>query len=267
MIVRNALRRLNRKLRAPKRFIVLCHARSGSNLLTWSLGAQEAVEEYGEIFHDSPGQAGLGLPPRIQPYQRGADAARFLDADIFGPCPEPKTRAHGFKIFYDHARSTPAVKAAWRYLIEDTDIRVIHLIRRNLLDCLLSLEVAKRTGEWFRRPGEQPAPPPVAPFSLSPWACLEHFGETTTSRMWATEAFSRHPVLTLEYEKDVCGDFSGAMARAFDFIGVPPIPVTAPVVRQRSREPFEQLLNYDELRRWFRHTLFEEFFPPAGVSE
>ena len=85
--------------------------------------------------------------------------------------------------------------------------------------------------------------------------------------MWAQDAFARHPTLTLEYEQDLCGDFRDTMVRVFDFIGVPAEPVRPELVKQRVRPPSEQILNYDELRRWFRHTLFEEFFAPASAEK
>ena len=264
MLVQAERRLLNLRAPGPIRFIVLCHARSGSNLVSWSLNSHEAVEEYGEVLHDSDVEARASLPERIAPYVRGSDAGRFLRDELFNPSPEPQIRAQGFKLFYDHARGSAAARAAWSYLIDDADIRVIHLVRRNLLDCLLSREVALRSGEWFRRRGEPSHAPLVAPFSLSPWGCQEFFGEITTWRMWVAEAFARHPTLTLEYERDLCADFSGAMSRVFKFIGLAPTPVTAPLVKQQSVPAPDQLLNYDELRRWFRHTLFEDFFPPVA---
>ena len=265
-MMRTALQRLNPKGAAPARFIVLCHARSGSNLICWSLGEHRSVEEFGEIFHESHIEAGARLPRGVAPYQSGDDAATFLEQQIFAPPRRRRIGAQGFKIFFEHARSSPAAKSAWTYLIDHPDIRVIHLVRRNLLDCKLSHEIAMRTGHWYRKLGSTSEPQPIEPFSLSPWSCQDFFAQIVTWRMWAMEVFAHHPMLTLDYDSDLCGDFRETMARVFDFVGVPAAPVAPKLVKQRDRSPCEQILNYDELRRWFRHTLFEEFFAPAGAK-
>ena len=218
---------------------------------------------FGEIFQGPSSEVDAGLLKRLH----GADVAQALDQEIFGRRPPWLQRARGFKMFYEHARANPAQKAAWTHLIDSTDIKVIHLIRRNLLDCKISLEVAIRTDEWLLSRGESSSAPTVAPFSISPWDCQSYFGQITTDRMWAVKAFADHPVLTLEYEKDLCGDFAGAMARVFAFLKVPAIPVTPQTVKQQARVSADIVLNYAELRHCFRHTLYEEYFAPEGAVQ
>jgi LPS sulfotransferase NodH len=253
------------KRQPPVRFILLCHPRCGSNLLTWALHDHDAVQMFGELFHEDEDAAGAVLTDHILAYHPNRNAAKFLAQDVFPPYSKAHVRARGFKLFYDHARSNDAQKSAWDYLIDAADIRVIHLIRRNLLDCLVSLEIALRTGTWFLPLGTA-APPPVAPFSLDPWVAQEYFSRFTAWRLWAAQAFAHHPMLTLDYETDICGNFAGTMAQVCDFLDVPRVAGATTLLRQQARPPAEQLLNHDELRDWFRHSLFEGFFAPPGAA-
>jgi len=265
-LIKSALQFLGSKPQRPTRFIVLCHARSGSNVVSLGLDWNKVVKVFGEIFQASDEPARDGLPGRLSPAERWADPARFLEQEVFAPPPTGRFRALGFKMFYEHARDGEAQRAVWTYLIDHADIKVIHLVRRNLFDCKVSLEVALRSGEWLRNSGEKSSAAPVEPFSLSPWECGQYFGQITTSRLWAAEAFAHHPMLDLEYERDVCGDFAAAMARVFDFLGVPAVSVTPPLAKQQTRRPADQILNYDELRRTFRHTLYEDYFSDSVLA-
>ncbi len=265
MLIRPRTGRSDPDQQQQTHFILLCHARSGSNLISLSLGKHGAVKMFGEIFHASDLEACASLPKRLHPRHMRSDAAQFLSQEIFDQQPPWPNRARGFKIFYEHARATPTQKAAWTYLIGRKDIKVIHLTRRNLLDCKLSLEVALRNGEWFVSSGEQSSAAPIERFSLSPWDCQQYFGQMLSSRMWAEEAFAGHRTLTLEYERDLCGDFAGTMARVFAFIGVPEVPVAQQLVKQQTGRPADRILNYEELRRWFEHTLHEEYFSAEGA--
>ncbi len=251
----------------PVRFILLGSARSGSNLVAWSLQEHGAIEMFGEIFHDAEGEARTDLPPEVPAYRDSEDGARFLEREVFGRDAGPTKRARGFKIFYDHARTTDAARTAWTYLMRDRDIKVIHLRRRNLFDALVSLEVAMRTGEWFREIGATGAPPAVAPFHLSAWDCQDYFAQTTVRCLWAVSAFRGHECLNLDYDTDLLGDFAGAMARIFDFLGVEPLVVAPLLIRQRQTEPSQQIVNYQDLKCWFKHTLFEAFFEPSDPIE
>ncbi len=265
MLIRSRPGRLDPSPQEPTHFILLCHARSGSNLISLSLGKHGAVKMFGEIFHASDQEARTSLPKRLHPPHMRSDAAQFLGQEIFDQRPPWPNRARGFKIFYEHARANPTQKAAWAYLVDRKDIKVIHLTRRNLLDCKLSLEVALRNGEWFVSSGEQSSATSIERFSLSPWDCQQYFGQILSSKLWAQEVFAGHPTLTLEYERDLRGDFAGTMARVFAFIDVPDVPVAQQLVKQQTGRPADRILNYEELRRWFEHTLYEEYFSAEGA--
>jgi LPS sulfotransferase NodH len=53
-----------------------------------------------------------------------------------------QAKAIGFKLSYNHVEKYPAI-ASW---VREHDVRIIHLVRNNLLKTLLSLEAAKKRG-------------------------------------------------------------------------------------------------------------------------
>lgn len=253
-----------------KRFIILGHGRSGSTLLARSLTQHPNVRMFGELFHDEEPERERAFrafnesvgPRRREPrfYRDGEDGAAYLRETVFRRRPWRELLAVGFKMFYLHARADPRVKTAWDYLVENTDVRVIHLGRSNLLECWLSLQMAHITGEWERRKG---APGPrtlVPPLDLDPAKCEAFFNQTLAHRRWAAERFRRHPTLELEYEADVVGRFEQTVRRMQDFLEAPRGPAEKLLEKQARRKPREQIVNYDEFKDYFRHTLYEGFF-------
>jgi len=243
-------------------FILLGHPRSGSNLVMYSLMEHPKVAMTGELFHLAENvrrDIEAGGEPFYSPDE---DGAGFLSERVFAPHPDERYLARGFKMFYKHARSGPS-RTAWDYLIANRAIRVVHLIRRNLMECRISLEIATRTGRWEHSRDSGPAEP-VAPFTISPEHCHEYFNELTASQLWASKAFAGHSVLELEYEKDVRVDLGKAIARIYEFLNVPPGPAPVRLLKQQTRRSSDLILNFDECRDYFRHTLFESFFDAPG---
>jgi LPS sulfotransferase NodH len=250
----------------PRRFIILGHARSGSNLVAYSLDAHRQVAMLSEVLSDI-----ADVRDRCRRSARHAafynldeDGARFLDNKVFLHRAPLGIRACGFKIFYDHARFSPAVKTAWDYLVADPEIQVVHLKRRNLLHAKVSLDVALVTNQWtLERNVEQKL---VPAFRADPVDYKYFFYRFHSYREWATNAFSRHRVLELDYERHLCADFPGSVARLCDFLGLAPGTASPPLRKQASLPPSQQLLNYEELRAFFRHSLYEHYFDDGETA-
>jgi LPS sulfotransferase NodH len=249
-------------------FVLLCHARTGSNLVLRALSAHRDVCMYGEVLnHDEQSRVALAKDspdPRVM-YRTGQDATAFLDQQIYGSVRRRATGAVGFKMFYEYARWQPEMRTAWRYLVDRSDIRVIHLTRLNLLDCIVSHKVAEMTGQWYLEGGKRmPGKRGADPFWLNAEECHTYFDRIVTWRMWVARAMKDHAMLEIEYERDLCEDFGGTMERIHNFLGVSRRKAQVELAKQRTRSPSEQLENYDELREHFRNTLYEEFFPDNG---
>ena len=69
------------------------------------------------------------------------------------------------------------------------------------------------------------------------------------------------PVHSLRYERDLLDPATrqAALDRAFEFLGVAPVPASTPLVRSVGAKLEDTVRNLDELSGALRHTRFERF--------
>lgn len=252
------------------KFIILGHGRNGSTLIVKSLDEHPNVRVAGELFHSDETERCRAFhalnrtypPDKLERhyYRDGQDGAQFLKESVFYERPWKEISAVGFKLFYIHARKDLNIQKAWRYLLENKEIRVIHLLRADMLASYLSLRVAFITKEWklwkgTTRPRQEPPR-----LRLEPAECAAHFNQILAWRQWANENFREHPFLEIEYERDVCARFEAVMNEIHDFLDLPRVPARQLLEKQAQRPPREAIINYDELKQHFRYTLYEQFF-------
>jgi LPS sulfotransferase NodH len=137
------------------KFVVLTDNRSGSVWVMSTLNGLEGVTGQGELF----------LPrPRVVERRWDSDFARprFIETEPVGRTLRPFSvfsyldalyhvpGSVGFKLMYAQLASYPEILA---YLIRNR-IRVVHLVRRNHLDVVLSYAVKARIGQAHLLPGQ-----------------------------------------------------------------------------------------------------------------
>lgn len=247
-------------VKALIKFIVLGHARSGSSLLSHALSEHDSIKMYGELFHESEDDRRRYSKVGERFYWDGDDGAQFLRHVVFNRRRLAGETAIGFKIFYDHARKDSNARAVWDYLASDTDIRVIHLSRKNLLEVRVSLEIALRNKRWDQPIGTQKKDTEFEPVLIGKEKCEAFFNKILAYRRWAQDCFRRHLVLEVEYEEHLCKDFQATMNKVQSFLGVPCRPAQKLLEKQASRSSHEQIINYCELKEFFRDTPYEHFF-------
>lgn len=240
------------------RFVIVGTARTGSTMLISLINAHNQALTFGEIFR-SPTEIGWDVGEYARAADKNAlalyreDPLRFLQRTIYREW-KPGQRAMGFKIFYYHARES-SFSAVWDYLQTETDIRVLHIKRRNILAQYLSLQRAHLTNQWS---GGDSAGPAV-PLSLSAEDCRRHFLWVRTKEAETDAFFARQPLLEIEYEALVA-DTTGQMGKVQDFLGLDRQDVTPGTRQQRSRPLSAEIANYDELKAGFAGTEWASFF-------
>ncbi|HYO62424.1 MAG TPA: hypothetical protein VER08_02090 [Pyrinomonadaceae bacterium] len=259
------------------KFILLGHARSGSNLLTCGLFKHPHVHMFGELFNESEEERRRSFrasfkdcPVAARPhpsvsldensaYRDEEDGATFLERAVYyRHAREPM--AVGFKMFSHQARTSDNARKVWEYLIADKEIRVIHLTRRNLFNSMVSLQLALRTDKWVRPrnlPLPAPEPPPV--IRIGPEVCKGYFRQVMAGRRWVRAQFRHHPVLEVEYEADMCERFQATMYRVQDFLEVPRRRARK-MLEKQGRPAAETVSNYGELKAHFAHTPYGVWF-------
>lgn len=242
--------RLRRPLRSRSSsavpFVLLCSPRTGSNYLLDLLRTDPDVRVRGEIFD------------RVELSRRRWVTARPVAYAAYClSSPRGSTRAVGFKLFYRHCRpaaypeidfrqpdtfsdQTRRLLSVWDYLVGRTDLRVIHLTRRNLVRQYLSLVIARLTWQWLRRPGDRRRHPgriAIDVDELLRWARVQTDREERHRRL-----FSRHRVLELAYE-DLVEDPSTSLDRIARFFAIPNRFGTASSLVRQNPEPFDRLVS------------------------
>lgn len=265
-----------------EKFILLSHPRSGSTLVTLALQAHSDIRMFGELFHTDIQHRlkayGWGIERRpstlLNPkrtkgwyYTDHQEGVHFLEDLVYCDPSDDRPLATGFKLFYDHARAEH-VKSAWNYIRLHEDLRIIHLVRANLLDCFLSIQTAETTTVWEieldePRASEQPI------LRIAPEACESYFKSLTLQRKNVASALflPGRRVLQVEYERDVLGNFDETLYRMQDFLGVTPQALPKLLRKQATAPTRARIENYAELRRRFEATEFAQFFEPDGAFE
>ncbi|MFO7536923.1 MAG: Stf0 family sulfotransferase [Chloroflexota bacterium] len=239
------------------RFIILGRSRVGSNFLRGLLNSHSHVEVFGEVFQTYEAVAwalpGYGQSPAtLALYQN--DPAQFVEQELFHPFP-PQITAVGFKLFYYHAQDDDR-QAIWPYLQSRTDIKLIHIKRRNMLKTHLSRRRAEETDVWFNLSGERETQKPL---TLDYQTCLDDFVQT---RRWETAYdtfFQDHDRLDVIYE-DLARNTETQMAQIQSFLGVAPQPLIPETYKQARKPLSDAIANFDELKQQFAGSEWAVFF-------
>ncbi|MFO0566277.1 MAG: sulfotransferase [Polyangiaceae bacterium] len=245
-----------------QRFVVLAHPRSGSTLLIAGLEQHPELTVHNELLTTTEDEASrrrlYSVAGRF--LHDGGDEADFL-RHVYAA--SAQSRATGFKLMHHHA--SRAGSTVWDFFESDPELGVIHVYRDDALETLISERVAQKTGIW-NVVGDGPLPDEPPPFTIEPAEARARFDELEAWRRQARRRFAPHPFLELEYRSDLVSDFGGSMARVFEFLGVPPVPVTEKLARLRRLRPAEQVANFAELAAAFAGSPYERFFASAESS-
>ena len=276
-----------------ERFIILSAARTGSNVLASYLNSSEQIVCFRELFNwlakeyidfNVDGYDRFSAEDRAL---RDSDYKRFLQQRIFRPQPQGG-RAVGVKMPYDHVWGYPGLL---NWLAQDTELRVLHLKRRNQLRMLVSYKIALATGVWLddkkvslstklkpanapraiRRPRRSaarlwrflrprnPWQKRREPLTLSAEECRAFFEKIEHDEAVYIERFHGHPQLELYYE-ELLDRRTELLAQVQSFLDVEPRRLTV-TMRRQNPEPLRELLaNYDELYEAFQGTPYAAFF-------
>jgi len=241
------------------RFIILGMGRTGSNLLASSLRSHKNIVAFGELFNSSKKNHILWEYPGYvctarQLSARNRDPAQFIESMVFKPMPK-QTMAVGFKLFYYHARDNDW-RDIWPYL-QASDIKIIHIKRRNLLALQLSMTLALQTKEWSTR--ERKSLKDDRTCVLPYESCLKAFESVTQWQQDADSYFAGKEIQEIWYE-DLNAGYEPTLEKVQRFLKVEPLPSESPLKRQATSPLSEAISNYEELKERFAGSRWEVFF-------
>ncbi len=242
---------------AYTKFIILGRSRTGSNFLRSLLNDHSQVETYGEIFRSKESMdwdhIGLLQNAKMQRQLR-EDPAVFVSQRVFRRYPK-EIAAVGFKIFYYHAQDAEW-RAIWPFLQAQTDIHVIHMKRRNMLQTHLSRKRAEITDSWVNTTGQKETAPTI---TLDYAECLADFQRTRAYEEEYDRFFAAHPKMELIYE-ELAADYATKMESVQQFLGLSLQPIQPRIYKQSHKPLSQAIANYAELKEQFAGSEWEAFF-------
>ena len=220
------------------------------------LDSHPAVRTYAERF-DPRGKDPLYFAERSRrngsrrnPISQTRLCFSYLD-ELYAPSPE--TEAVGFKLMYEHAKATPGVLAyiGWRR------VRVVHLVRTNLLDILISADTARARGR-FHSTGAELAPVRV---SLDPTTVVTRL-DTLDKRVRLMRrglAVTRTPTIEVSYEELVA--HPRGFGEVLHFLGVDGTnhDLSSNLTKLNKLERRQLVDNYDEIESVLGLTRYAAF--------
>jgi len=245
------------------RFVVLSTQRSGSTWVVDMLTSHPRVVAYSELFmHGGEGTPRWGQEkdlPYWQTFARDKSGGRATRpywlwrylGEAFRE--RPDVDAIGFKLMYSQLTriSKPLMPSLWL-----KRVRIIHLIRRNGLDVVLSKEAgAARGGKLHARAGDDVERVRIR---LQTNDLLRRMTLHERAIEGARVRFKR---VGLPYREVVYEDLAeeeGGFASLFEFLDVEPAPVSSSLQKVNPTVHEELIENYGEVRDALEGTKFAE---------
>jgi LPS sulfotransferase NodH len=243
-------------------FVILTFPRTGSAWLVDTLDSHPAVVAYDELFYgagEAPAYARSDLPnfeSYVEHIPKAARRLRLLHRIAYLRAVyrlRPGVRAAGFKLQYVQARVNPGILP----FFARRRVRAIHLVRANLLDAVISYDVARKTGVFHPQRGDAV---PDAVISLDPAGLRERLelmeSDIVRARSWI-ERF-RLPRIEVSYE-ELVGRRKDTLGRILRFLGVEPRVdgLDSSLVRTRPARGVERIENLPEVHAALTGTRFE----------
>jgi sulfotransferase family protein len=240
-------------------FVLVSTRRSGSTWAADMLGSHPEVTCHGELF--MPKGRGAQPPlrvdtpfffdtlPRRRRFAFGRVVAGWRYADrVFRA---PGTRAVGCKVAYGHLKGVPWLLA----YLKLNDASVVHLVRRNKLAHLLSMESAKARGRYHALVGERVESEPVRLEARTLVAALEKEERMVRRARWLLARLGL-PTLEVAYE-DLLAD-PEQFKTLLDFLGVDPdaCQLRSKLQKWNRRGFRDAIANYDEVKATLQDTKY-----------
>jgi hypothetical protein len=220
-----------------RRFAIISTARTGSNYLAGGLKTSPSIRMYHEIFAAHNRQIGKDFEKAF--------------STVFQP-ESRATQLVGFKVFYNHL--TPE---EWQKFLTYRDLKVIHLLRRNRLKTVISLEIAFKTGRWTK--SRNVGAPVDKRLHLDPAMVLARLEEIEEGEKATRARFAGREMLEVVYEDLVRSPREG-FAAIGEFLGITDLQPERIRLKKQNPEPLQRLItNFEELEAALRNTRFEEY--------
>lgn len=269
---------------AYSKFMIVGKARTGTSYLQTLLGSHSQIISKGEIFH-------LLAKKKEDLHKIVSNPVQHLEKNVYKSHGE-LIRAVGFKGLYEqlgrdnfflgnmktiHLSSSvkkrrqafmryrdnninineamERLDEALMHLINDYNIKIIHIKRKNKFHTFLSEQLANISDKWKSTDGHYIS----APLNIDITDCTRFFEGVTTMENRYDALFKDHDMLQVTYE-DLTQNTDETSIRIQSFLGVDVKELSSPLRKQNRRAASDVVLNYHELKSKFEYTDWSKYF-------
>jgi len=206
------------------KFVVIARARTGSNLLLSLLNNHPQIRALGEKFS-----------------RLGNKNTKLIFNEIF---PKKSTKTIGFKLFYYHPIDSED-KSIWEILKNDTNFKIIHLQRKNVLRTHISELIARKLDLWTDR-GRSEIGLVKKKININVDEFYRVLEKNEKHIEKVKNQFQQHKMIDVFYE-DLVDNRSKTMERVFDFLNVSNYDSKTDLLKQNPEKMNDLIMNHEEL--------------------
>jgi len=222
------------------KFVIISTSRTGSTLLMALLNKHDNILCEGELFKQLEGHS----------------CSHIWNA-LFSKKPK-KIKHVGFKLFYFHPFCDD--KQVWDFIKNDTNVKIIHLVRQNLLRILISQKIGLKTKLWtdnMLKPNNIGLDDKKTHLEYD--ECVEFFETTTNYENKTRHMFKDHNFIEVKYEH-LSSNRVATLKDVFEFLNVPIQNVDVNNKKQNNEQLDELINNFDELKERFKNSVWAHYF-------
>ncbi len=243
--------------RMDNEFVVLSAARSGSTWLIDTLNNLDDATAYGELFVSKEREfiGGAKDYPEFIKVEAKRNSIRPFSVFSYLNDLYRKTGVVGFKLLYGDLRTYPEILA---YLLWHR-IKVIHLVRHNYVDVVISLKIAEARGFWHASDQQKLKAVKV---HIDPYELLQRARKLRKNIKMIRYLlhWCQLPCIEIIYEDLLINPASFELI--WDFLSINPkraVPHSR-IVKTGKSEHRDMLKNYDEVKKVLANSEFSDLF-------
>ena len=239
------------RFRKSCRYILFSQSRSGTQLMRWLMDCHPDIRAEGEILHH-------GL--RYTHSRLIQEPARLLpELLMWGRGGLENQPVYGCTLMFYHPRFpgfTFRRLAALGY-------RFVHLFRDDPLAIAWSYLIAEKSGTWHAK---KEAPPVDYTVRIEPAELQAELEKRVLYRRQQLDLIAKIPHVTVSYNEDLRNQdgWQAALDRVFDYLDLPPAPVSAPLRKTDARAREEVIENHGELMDWLCQSPYSDLQSKTG---
>lgn len=220
-----------------QRLVVVGNARTGSNFLLEALNSSKAIKMYHEIFAGHNRKIGENFQPILSTlYQKQLQSIKLV----------------GFKLFYYHL-----TEQEWNNFLSYDNFLIIHLIRKNKLRTIISLDIAFKTNQWSTvKKNEKSSSKKIY---LEPNKLIKRIEKIEDYEKLTRKRFQTKSFLEISYE-DLITNPESVFSQISNYLSIYDIDYKKNKLKKQNTEAIQDLvINYEEIVDLLVNTRFSHY--------